>query len=763
MKEIDLRALLIDNLKNETSGMATIKSLVENSSITDRDFNNKYEWTSAKATNYIESVMLNIEMHEIVLFKYENCYYICNGMNRIKTLRKFINNELKLSVKGLEKYKSLTNMKFKDLDKDYQEKFLNNIYLRTITYEYIDGNNINHQLTKEESREIQKFLYHIYNNCIKLELTEIQRAEYSNEYINQYLKSKMLNDGIFLKKLESLYFCSNKSQKIDSILVNIRSFLCTTYNSINDIKKYYTTSDRINNLYLKSIENLDSNQVVRDFLITIDIMYNMQQLKIWKEHEELHNKYFIETIYWLLSIIKKDNLLSMTRLPIESMIDYACKHKELFIISNRFSRKQFVRRIEFIAKYAEKYLGINMKKYIEGEKEYSYLNNVLPEQKYSFTPLPSNTIKLSDFLIELQEGNYDLFPDIQRREVMNKKEASEIIQTILLGIKIPPILVYEKNVNGKIIKSVTDGKQRVLSLIGFLGITFKNIKGEECNSKKNNFALQNLKILTELNGQTYNGINRTKMLEEKYKRKILDYDLGIVVANEKDAINFDDREHFVRLNGSFKKKPQFNTWYSIFDTEVLETIKNIALKHKDKIFSKNENDNNNIIIRLAYLESEYKNKQDLKSKVSVSEIETWLVKLENTKAELIKNNNDEPIKIMRKKYINAINEMDCKLSYIEKWIKEKKLNIFEIFNQKNKNSKPKQFICLYQLLKNISPNTLYSRSEEIVSILNNFYKEIKNNLNQKEIVKLIEFYKTKIDILDDNLRIDANKYVNKMR
>lgn len=767
MKEIDIRALIYGNLKSTTNGMATIKSLTENQAIVDRKFNENYEWNTTKATNYIESVMLNIEMHEIVLFKYHDDYYICNGLNRIKTLRKFINNNLKLKIKGLEKYKNLAEMKFEDLSSEYQEKFLNNIYLRTIIYEYIDNNNRNHELTEEEALEIQKYLYHIYNNCIKLEITEIQKAEYSDEYINNYFKSQMIENSKLLEKLNSLYFCTakNKRQKIDSILVNIRSFLCLTYNPINKIKKYYTTRERINNLYRTSQEELNHDNVIRDFLISIDFLYNMQQLKIWKQSEDLHNKYFIETIYWLISVIKKDNLLTITNVPIESIIEAANNNKELFTSSTRFSKNEFTKRFEFIKEYAEKYLGLDLSKYIEGDKEQLEKDKQIeiPKQDYSFTPLPSNTIKLSAFLNELKQGAYDLFPKIQRGEVMDKKAASEIIQTILLGIKIPPILIYEKNENGKIIKSITDGKQRILALIAFLGVEFKNISGETCISKKNNFGLQDLKIMSELNGKTFNGTHKKPMLEENLKKKILDYDLDIVVVNQQEASNFSEKEHFVRLNGSFKKKNIFCIWRSIFDTKILDEIIKVSQKHKNKIFCKNDNDNNGVVVRLAYLENTRKKEKILKTKISNTEINSWLSKIENAKVPYIRKNDDSQIIKLKNEYLSDLQEMNSKLSNIENWLFENKLDIYKIFNLKQKKTKFKQFICLYQLLGDISFDVLYLKTEEILEILTSFYKEIKNNLDQKELVDTLSYYKTKIDILDDNHRIDSNLYVAKMK
>ena len=56
----------------------------------------------------------------------------------------------------------------------------------------------------------------------------------------------------------------------------------------------------------------------------------------------------------------------------------------------------------------------------------------------------------------------------------------------MLGIKIPPIFVFKRNNN---VSEVADGQQRLLSIIGFLGRSFIDERGDECYSRKNGFAV----------------------------------------------------------------------------------------------------------------------------------------------------------------------------------------------------------------------------------------------------------------------------------
>lgn len=76
-----------------------------------------------------------------------------------------------------------------------------------------------------------------------------------------------------------------------------------------------------------------------------------------------------------------------------------------------------------------------------------------------------------------------LRPPYQRSEVIDKKKASAIIESLLLGIKLPPIFVF-KHTNG--ISEVVDGQQRLLAILGFMGQTYKDEKGKTVSQGKMN-------------------------------------------------------------------------------------------------------------------------------------------------------------------------------------------------------------------------------------------------------------------------------------
>lgn len=116
-------------------------------------------------------------------------------------------------------------------------------------------------------------------------------------------------------------------------------------------------------------------------------------------------------------------------------------------------------------------------------------------------------------------------PRFQRKYVWPSKLASQLIESIILNIPIPPIYLSQ-DTEGEL--DVIDGQQRVYSIFRFL---------------ENQFKLSNLEILSELNGL------RFFELPKRLQIKLLSYYLrSVVVTNESHPeIKF---EVFERLNSN---------------------------------------------------------------------------------------------------------------------------------------------------------------------------------------------------------------------
>lgn len=220
------------------------------------------------------------------------------------------------------------------------------------------------------------------------------------------------------------------------------------------------------------------------------------------------------------------------------------------------------------------------------------------------------------------DGNINLRPAYQRNEVINRKKASGIIESAVLGIPLPPIYLY-KDSEGKL--EVIDGQQRLISFFGFLG-HLRDVK-----TKLNGFKLIGLEILTNLNGLDFEHEYFKNILNEK----ILDFTIKTFTFDEEKGFEPSLKyEIFERLNKNpFPIKPNsFELWNCIYLSDFTRCIKEIV-KSEDFILGISrksaENvdlrmDNENDVLRFITLVINYENikdRNDIPKSLMLQEVE----------------------------------------------------------------------------------------------------------------------------------------------
>lgn len=145
---------------------------------------------------------------------------------------------------------------------------------------------------------------------------------------------------------------------------------------------------------------------------------------------------------------------------------------------------------------------------------------------------------------QLLKGNIDLNPSFQRRDAWTDAEKSRLIESLMLGLPVPPIILAE-NKNKKNSYIVIDGKQRLLSIRRF----FSSEEGAQFKPLK----LKSLDILKELNGDT---IESARIKSPEYITNLENQPIRTIVIK-----NWPDEPFlytvFLRLNtGSKKLSPQ---------------------------------------------------------------------------------------------------------------------------------------------------------------------------------------------------------------
>lgn len=148
---------------------------------------------------------------------------------------------------------------------------------------------------------------------------------------------------------------------------------------------------------------------------------------------------------------------------------------------------------------------------------------------------------------QMVKGNIDLTPKFQRRDAWNNSEKSCLIESLMLGIPVPPIILAESKTKRNTY-IVIDGKQRLLSIRRFYAE--KQTPDSDQTDEFKTLKLSGLTVLKELNGKTKNQINNDYItnLENQAIRTV-------IIKNWPDEAFL--YTVFLRLNtGSKKLSPQ---------------------------------------------------------------------------------------------------------------------------------------------------------------------------------------------------------------
>ena len=219
----------------------------------------------------------------------------------------------------------------------------------------------------------------------------------------------------------------------------------------------------------------------------------------------------------------------------------------------------------------------------------------------------------------VDDGDIIPNPEYQRDYVYTDKQASKLVESVLMGIPIPTIYLCVEEDNTY---SVIDGQQRITSLVRYL---------------KNDFALNGLQELNELNGKCYKDLS--KDIQKKLKSSSLS---TISLLKQSTALKY---EIFARLNqGAVKLNPQElrNCIYRGTFNKMLDDIA-ATNPHLHNLF----HDDNN---RKSYQERilrffALRNYQDYQSS---------MLKTMNSYMELHRNDEEDEIKAAKDRFNNTI-------------------------------------------------------------------------------------------------------------
>lgn len=297
--------------------------------------------------------------------------------------------------------------------------------------------------------------------------------------------------------------------------------------------------------------NKDINNLFNSFIRKLNLLDDIK--KLFNNTNIGTNRLIFECLFWVFSILENENInlkLVENKIFLKELVKYISENIESYKMDRSSFANQLIERYQVTSKFFSEKFQLNFNLYLQNHEEFKRKNKQLRDEITSlsslakFEDLRINKPEPSSFTIEdicnqMQRQRFLIRPPYQRKEVINRIKSSSIIESILLGIKIPPIFIF-KRTDG--VSEVVDGQQRLLSILGFIGKEYLDENKALCKSEKHEYSLK-LKygILKNLDGEKY------QSLMDELKNKILDYDLWVIEINQKNNPFFDPIDLFIRI------------------------------------------------------------------------------------------------------------------------------------------------------------------------------------------------------------------------
>lgn len=572
---MNLTEIFVNKLKIETK-VVSIESVFNDAKVKRTQYappyQRNYVWDGEKATYFLESILLGTEIPPLIFFRSMGEVEIIDGRQRYETILKFLNGDLRLSKAGLKKLDGLNIDKktFGSLPDELKNDFLET-KLRVIEFSFASRDGI----TQADEDSVKQEIFKRYNSGITpLKEIEMDKAFYFDDDLNSFFKEKLMEED-FHDQFNRLFKYEEK--KIDVSLKKIRQLLVIHQIPI----KYYSIAkqkitDKYYDLLSARIASEQFEDLFESFKRKLDLLDEVR--KAVDTEEFPYNRLISEVLFWGFSILESNDVA----LPEKDSVELAAFSKLIannigaFEMGRSSFAHQIVNRYRVVADFIAEVYDINKDLYIETDDEFKQKNRELGKAKENVTtnykelrinkPEPT-TYTIDDICRLMERDRFLVRPPYQREEVINKRKSSEIIESLLLGIKLPPIFIY-KSKDG--VSEVIDGQQRILSILAYLGRGYKNEKGEMVKSNKDGYALQ-LKdgILSELHGKRFG------QLDEYLQEKITYFDLWVIEINERNNPDFEPLDLFIRLNNKPYpiKDDTFEMWNSYLDRGLIDTIK----------------------------------------------------------------------------------------------------------------------------------------------------------------------------------------------
>ena len=695
-------------------------------------FQRNYVWDEEKATYFIESILLGTEIPPLVLFQTKDKNEVIDGRQRYETIKRFLEDKLVLKGKGLHSLKVLEGKKYSQLDESTRELF-EDTRIRILQFNVVDEP----KLDEEKEEKIKKEIFRRYNSGITpLQKYDIERAAYIDDNLSNQLYSKIYNDNklydflceIILPKSKKK---ANKRDKVNIVVSLVRNLITLPLIPIYSYSKGSSKAEIICKYYYAQVANENETKILDKFTTVITYLIKFNTICKEKNAYLCNTNLFYEVLYWAIDIVL-DNDREISDDNIEKIFEYinnAECYPKLWnhIINNSQKSMELIfestgshyysainNRYNFIANIFQDVFEIDFQKYMKNTDVFSKMMESTSEKDeishYKINkPLPE-TLTIEDIISDMKKSRFLIRPNYQRSEVKNIQKASYLMESILLGINIPPLFIYKR---GDKIKEVVDGQQRLLTILGFLGKTYIDERGETVCTDKDKFRLSKLKILSELNGKTIETVG------DKFEEKILEFPMDIIEIDAEQNPDFSQIDLFLRLNTKPYpiKENTFEMWNAYIDKDIVMKVKDIAAKYEKRVFRARDTRMKleELITSLGYLD--YRMNQPHTEIINLLNIYkrndrmcARIMSKDNVTKTLSELSNANP-----KVFVKALENVELFVNKILILIEDDPEKLRELFNHSKKGVQYKtdqNFYFLWALLFKISIEELRKRRRE---------------------------------------------------
>lgn len=727
-------------------------------------YQRNYIWDNAKASKLIETIILNREVPPLTVIVKEDTYEIIDGRQRYETILRFFNNEFALKESALTKLKEFGGRYYCNLKDNLKTIFLE-YKIKMITYTVKNGV----LFSNNDLDYVKRDLFRRYNSGMTaLTKSEVARAKYLYDDLTNQLRDYLLTHHESYEICSSLYLPISKRnikdrERINLLLMNARELLTIPYIPIIGVKTVSFGTAEIEKFYNTFVIKNNLQEKRNEFFKISEIIFNIKE-KMKKNDNVLHeNILFLKSVYWMLSILYQQYSDEFYSFNVNQFCHYIENTDNAISYYNNYKNlgsDHIISRHNYVKKYINEKLKINTDEYLlnitENRKAVGFKKDLKIKKEKIWNGM-GNEIQLSpkenefavdEIISKIKAKRLIIRPNYQRTEVKNIEKASKIIESIILGIKLPPIYVTTKiKEDGLEYCTVIDGQQRIISILSFMGEEILDENYQPIQSEKQGYALKGLKELKYLNGKTYQNIDCQKLIE--------DYIVDAIVIEESVNNKFDPVDMFLRLNENpcTIKKNSFEFWNSFDVVETIQKIKQIAryilFKQDGKVMKEAE-----LVTVLAYMA---KKEIDIENCDTFFKIHTYTENRDkmNERVEIklsINNKNEitnylemlKPHSVEETHLLKCLDEVESfiqKLKDLSQGDENKLIEIFNPYVETPRRGCMKDFYMMWMILKKIDNHVIRTYHEKIIEDLTKAFKLMKNLPQDKDVEFFIAYIK----------------------